>query len=140
MSRKTKTPKNASVAAVLMPATQMMESSRVKELPEPRNMKQFLGLSAQIAQDTVYCRNMKFPRGIEFFPTDPLMRTCDKYFQFAVGGPLWVDEPSDPVDIRRCIEKAKVMEVLGLRYVYISDDAELEDVLKQLKERPRGVA
>jgi hypothetical protein len=114
---------------------------------EPRDMKEFLGLSAEIAQDTVYVRNCRWPGGAEDFPHVPLMRTCNKFFAGADGGPLYIDEPVTAREADACRVKQRAMHKRGLRHVFIYRgakglDPSVEDVLSQLKGMgaERGVA
>lgn len=101
---------------------------------EPRDVNKFLGVAAQLAKSTVYCGNWKFKNAEKHFPHAPLMRTVDKYFPYANGGPLFVDQPVTEQDETACQKKAKAMKQEGQRYVYITKDMNLEDALVQMKE------
>lgn len=117
------------------------DTGKQKERPEPRNMMRFLGIAAEVAQDTTYIRNTRIPNPMKHFPNDPLKRTVDKYFRDAVGGPLYIDEPTTALDIKYCEEKAKVMRIERARYAYIAPDMDIGDVRAQLEtyESERGV-
>lgn len=99
-----------------------------------------IGLAAQVAGSTTYVRNWKIPRAREHFPFDPLMRSVDKYFQFAKGGPLFVDEPKTPADIERCKQKAKVAAKEGIRYCYVTLGMKIDEARKQIVEQAKGKA
>jgi hypothetical protein len=115
---------------------------------EPSDAREFLGLSAEIAQDTIYVRNSRWDGAREDFPHEPRLRTCGKYFAGAVGGPLYIDEPVTKRDVSDCKRKAALMRARGLRYVYIHRingmDPQPETVLAQLnapaESEQRGVA
>lgn len=134
-----KDPKNP-VAASQLKAPELTDKASMPKEQKGFDVKQYLGLSAQVAQDTTYIRNTRYPNAAKHFPVDPIMRTVDKYFRDAVGGPLYLDEPQTELDIARCKKKAEVMRIERLRYAYIAPDMELEDVLAQLEEGSRGVA
>lgn len=100
------------------------------------DVSEFLGLSAKIAKSTVYTGNRKFKNADKHFPNLPLLRTVQKFFPYAAGGPLYVDEPTDPQEERECIKKAVAMKAEGLRYVVITRDMHDRDeseVLEELK-------
>jgi hypothetical protein len=109
---------------------------------QPRDMAEYIGLAAEVAQDTVYVRNTHWDGAEKFFETEPLMKTVDKWFPYAVGGPLYVDSPTSKSEERDCIRKAEAMKKLGYRYCYIGENMDLDEVQSQLKEEaPRvGVA
>lgn len=136
--------KNPEVAAIQLKPTEIIHSQKelrtTQELPEPRDMKAYLGLSAEVAQDTIYTRNTRTPNGMVYFPTEPIMRTIDKFFIGAVGGPLYIDEPQTETDIKRCLRKVPMMKEQGHRYCYITPEMDLEEVLIQLEGDHRGVA
>lgn len=111
-----------------------------KPLPEPRDMQEFLGLAAQVAKDTDYVRNTRWQNAMVHFPVDPLMRTVEKYFKHAKGGPLFVDTPQTLKEVEDCKVKAMAMAKEGLRYCYIAPEMELEDVTAQLEEKTLGLA
>ena len=130
--------RNNSVAASQLPAQSIIlnkASTPNKELPEPRSRRSFLGMSADVAQDDHYIRNTRIPNSLKWFPVDPLLRTVDKYFPYAVGGPLYIDEPKSNAEIEQCLKKAEALKAEGARYAYIGPDMELDDVLVQLGGR-----
>lgn len=130
--------KNPLIAATQITAPQ---EGKPKEWPERKDVRELLGLSAEVAGDMFYIRNTRIPNAATHFPTDPLKRTVDKYFGDAKGGPLYIDEPVTESDIEICKEKAAAMAKEGVRYAYIAPDMELKDVLAQLEpEAERGVA
>jgi hypothetical protein len=108
-----------------------------RELPEPRDMNEYLGLSAEVAGSTTCSRNARWPEARDDFPHDPLLRTCDKHFAFAVGGALFIDEPKTRRDLESCLKKAPKLREHGHRYVYIdrtrTDEPTPDQVLAQLE-------
>ena len=135
MSRKSKNPE---ISAVQLKATSMEEKETKTVYRRERN-DEALTIAGQVAGVTVYCRNYKFRNAAEHFPHEPLMRTVDKFFQVAKGGPLYVDEPIDQQEAKLCERKAKALGKEGLRYVYITKDMTFEEAAAQL-DSTRGVA
>lgn len=91
-----------------------------------------LGVSAEVAQDTLCNRNWPWKNARSHFPLDPLMRTVDKFYPNAKGGPLYVDEPETEGDAKRYEKKRAVMKVEGLRYIVVTRDMTAVDARKQL--------
>jgi len=105
---------------------------------QSEKLKELIGVAAEVAQSTIYCRNWKFKNADKHYPHEPLMRRVEKYFPYAVGGPLYVDEPVSKLDLAQCKVKALVMKKEGLRYVFIEKDAKLSDVLMQLSKEVKA--
>lgn len=124
--------KNAAVAATQLPPQEL--TSEMPKEPKGFNVEAYLGLSAKVAKSTVYYRNKKFKNADKHFPISPLMRTTDKYFPFAEGGELYIDEPQAEHEIKDCLKKAVAMKAEKIRYAYITPDFDLEDVMEQLQE------
>lgn len=118
-------------AKVLKPAEISSEAKPTER--EPRNMEQYLGLAAQVAESTIYCGNWKFKNAEKHFPHDPLLRTVDKFFPYAKGGALFVDEPRSKRDEEHCQRKAKAIHEEGQRYVYLLSEMNLDEAMQQLE-------
>jgi len=97
-----------------------------------RDSSDAITIAGKLAGGTLYCRNFKFRNAAQHFPIEPLMRTVDKFFQFAPGGALYVDEPKDKRGVENCQRKAEVMRKEGLRYVYITKEMTLREAQEQL--------
>lgn len=80
---------------------------------------QFLSLAEKIANDQLYYRNYYYPGGRESFPEHKQLQCVDKYFPYAEGGPLFIDEVSRTDDVKMIEAKEKRMQTLGHRYVAI---------------------
>jgi hypothetical protein len=127
------TKKNASIAA-----TQIKGSEIVVEKGKEQkqfDQRKYLGIAAEVAQDTVYMSNTRWDNAEKHFPVDPLLRTTDKYFPYAAGGALYIDQPSTAGEVRECKRKAEAMRKEGLRYCYVPPfldvtDGEYEDALQ----------
>jgi hypothetical protein len=135
--------KNPMITASQLPPTDTVDHKEVRQrdLPEPKDPRIAAGLAGEIAQDFFYVRNSRIPNAVKHFPVDPLKRTVDKYFERAAGGPLYIDEPVTESEIKICQEKAKIMELERARYAYITQEMELDDVLRQFEKEPDiGVA
>lgn len=137
MPRWPQKPKNQDLGVAVLPSTK-------PTLIKPKELKgydaaAFLGLAAKLAQDTQYTGNWRIPNALKHFPTDPILRTVEKYFPYAVGGPIYIDEPTDDVELEQCQKKAIALHEEGMRYFIITremHDMEEHDALEQL----RGVA
>lgn len=127
--------KNAQVHATQIKATTLTESAP-KEL-KGHDAEAYLGLAAKVAKSTVYYRYKRIPNAEKHFPLRPLLRSVEKYFPYAEGGPLWLDEPTDEQELRECGEKAAAMKAEGLRYIIIPrglNDIDVNDALSKIKE------
>lgn len=133
MAKKRNTDTNMVAASQLSPTSHFQAEDHDEPTGKLFDRAEYLGLSAQVAQDTNCTRNTRLPNGSEYFPVHPAKRTIDKYFQFAKGGPLYIDEPITKGDEAVCLEKAVIMKKMGLRYCYIGSEMELGDVLAQLE-------
>ncbi len=113
-----------------------LDKNEAKKLnPRPEDMRPSehkIGLAAQVADSTTYCRNWKFKNSDKHFPHEPLMRRVDKYFSYAKGGPLMVDEPTNKLEIAECTRKAVALRKEGHRYCFITKDMTLAEALAQL--------
>lgn len=136
--------KNDQIAATQIAAGDIVDKS---DMPaperEPVDAREFLGLAAEIARDTIHIRNSRWPGAAEDFPHEPALRTCGKFFRDAEGGPLYMDEPVTKGEVEHCKRKADKLRARGLRYVYIHRingiDPSIDSVLEQLGDL-RGVA
>lgn len=126
----------------LIAATQITGSEitieKTKEL-KGYNAEAYLGLAAKIAKSTVYYGNKKFKNADKYFPVNPLLRTVQKFFPYAEGGALYVDEPTDPQEERECGLKAAAIKKEGLRYIVITRDMHDMEETEALAEL-RGAA
>jgi hypothetical protein len=92
----------------------------------------------KLAGDRICVMNWKFPDADETFPNHPWLRCIRKYFRDAIGGPLAIDEPQLPHEVKRCEERAAVIHKIakkhGFRYVMIHPDkTEADDILELQK-------
>lgn len=95
--------------------------------------KSYLGMAFQIAESEVYCGNWKFKNADKHFPYNPLLRTVDRYFPYAKGGPLFLDLVQTKNEEQGCKLKAAAMKYEGQRYVYITAEMTLQDAIDQLE-------
>lgn len=101
------------------------QSVRFREV-EPRSMAE------KIAKDKLYYRNYYYPGGKGAFPEFPVLQTVDKFFPYAEGGPLFVDEVSRTTDTKLIEKKTEVMRSLGHRYVAIMPGMSELDIRERL--------
>lgn len=104
---------------------------RVAQLETERQYVQPL---ERITRGTVVIRNVKFPGADAAYPDvlDALFRFVSSYYPYAVGGPLYVDEPKNEKEVHRAYERQKVMKKLNHRYVIVEKDTCYEDLMDQL--------
>lgn len=82
-------------------------------------------LAARLAGDTIGAmRNFRIRDAEKHFPHQPMMRTVEKYYPYAKGGPLLVDEPNTEREVTACQEKAKILKSLGYRYLILQSDVD----------------
>lgn len=81
--------------------------------------KTFQSLAETVAQDAFFYANYYYEGGREIFENEPKLQTVDKYFPWAEGGPLFIDEPELPYQLDMCNKKSEVMKRLGHRYLIL---------------------
>lgn len=126
-----KNPKMA--VSVVAPKELVGSKAEATRLNPAKTPEERLGMAAKVAESSIYTRNWKFKNADQHYPHHPVMRRVEKHFPYAVGGPLFLDEPTADLEIQECKQKALVMAQEGLRYCYITRDMTLEEVRKQLK-------
>lgn len=96
----------------------------------------FEGLAEQLANSREVELRYAYDGGEKHFDveSDPYLLIVDKYFPYAEGGPLLVDEPVQPHHRERCERKRPVLEALGLCYVVITPETTEEDAFMELDE------
>jgi len=92
-------------------------SAKVKAIV--KKARSFDGIAETIAQDKFFQRNHIWPGSKQAFPFQPKMQTVDKYFPYAEGGPLFIDEPTRKEDLKEFSPKIEAMKKLGHRYLLI---------------------
>lgn len=95
------------------------EERKVDLLMRIQARKEFRSLAEKIAGDSLFYRNYYYPGGREFFANDQGLLTVEKYFPYAEGGPLYVDEPMMPYQEEECAKKTVAFKTLKLRYLVI---------------------
>ena len=105
---------------------QMAERYPDKDTPEHERLiakvdarHRALAIADQIAESAVWFRNWKYPGADKLYPLDPYMRFVDKYYPYAKGGPLLVDEPATELEYRKSLEKQVVLKRAGFRHIVI---------------------
>lgn len=116
--------KNESIAVRVVAAQEFIETKPKEGVPY--DVWAHLGASGEVAKSPVYYRNKKFKNAEKHFPHDPLMRTVDKYFPFAEGGELYIDEPETDEEIQALSKKASAIKSEGLRYIIIKRGEDYE--------------
>lgn len=99
----------------------------------------YTDLASQAADSRLSCRNWKFNNADAHFPYDVDLRRVDRYFPYASGGPLLIDEPMTEKEEKNCEKKRKAIDKEGQRYAIITRDMELNEVLEQIKDIKREV-
>jgi hypothetical protein len=107
-----------------------------RALQHYENKKQLLYPLEKIAQDTLVIRNVKYPGADEDYPLEQhaLFRFVSKLYPNAVGGPLYVDEPRNDVEVHRAYERHERMKLKKIRHVVVERDTSYEHLLEQLGE------
>lgn len=99
-----------------------------RALARAAERQQFVTIAERIAKDSMHYKHYKWPGADREFPEsiDAPMRFVSKYFPYAEGGPLYVDEPKTALEARRCAEKAELFKKWKMRYVIINDNYVIE--------------
>lgn len=90
-------------------------------------------LAEKVAGNKTGCQsNYKIPQAEKHFPVDINSRFVDKYYPYAVGGPLYVDEPTTEYKMIKAYEKQKILRKMGLRSLVIESYGKNDMALKDL--------
>lgn len=105
-----------------------------KETPAPKTFteKRKLTTATKIAESEIYMRNYQWQGAREDFPHEPTLRCVDKYYPYAVGGPLLVDEPNHPREIEASKRKAEILKKRGYRFLYLTREMSEQDAYQIL--------
>lgn len=101
--------------------------------------KHFSSMSDRLAEDTLFYRNHKWAGADKYFPNKDqhIMRIVSKFYPYARGGELLIDEPNNEAEMIFAYEKQKFFKQnkLGFRHVVIEpNDTKLDLLLEQLGE------
>jgi len=100
---------------------------RIKAAAE--RSREFRSLAEHLAQSKLYYVNHIWPGAKEAFPFHPDLRMVDRYFPYAEGGPLFIDEPQRSDNLEEYKPKVEAMKKLGHRYLLLKPGmTELEAV------------
>lgn len=89
-------------------------------------------VAEQIAEEKFHHINFMWPGGQKAFPFNSKMWTVSRYFPYAKGGPLFVDEPRRVDEVKELELKREAMKQLGNRYVVITEGMSYVDALEQM--------
>lgn len=104
---------------------------RREAIIERKNKSKSVG--DMVAGDSFYYLNWYYPGGREAWPQHNNLRTVLKYYPFAEGGPLLVDEPRFHFEFEACEMKKKVLAELGYRYLVVRPKMTVEEAIEELK-------
>ena len=130
-------------SVTLAPKNMIQTQTDVKEIVQERRLEnlarknnpEYQSKADRLAESTIYHRNWKWPNADDYYPLRPGMRLVDKYYPYARGGPLLVDEPEDIELIEACYYKQKILQKLGHRYVVLDKNTDIMNALEQLGEK-----
>jgi hypothetical protein len=88
----------------------------------------FATMAERVAKHHLYYLNHKIPDAEKHFPVDIYSRFVSKYFPYAEGGPLYVDEPRNDDEMFKAYEKQKVLKKMGLRSIVIMRAEKFKDL------------
>lgn len=124
---------------------------RVKRLQEPyqvpsendlklnktKPITHYTTTAEQVAKSKLYVRNWYVPEIKNLSPYKWSDRWCrvDKYFPYAEGGPLLVDEPDGEIDLELCLNKQKKMREWSYRYIVVDQNTKFFEAMQQLEEK-----
>ena len=91
-------------------------------------------LSDKVACSEHVCKYWYYPGGRDAFPFQTDAWYVEKYYPYAEGGPLCVDEPMDIEEIELCKKKARHLAECGFRYVWLTKEMTVDEAIAQLRE------
>lgn len=97
-----------------------------------KKSRELLTVAEKIAQDKFCQRNHRWPGGQQAFPFNSKMHYVDKFYPYAEGGPLFVDEPTRKDDLEQFKLKEEAMKELGHRYLLLKPGMTEVDALEAL--------
>ena len=99
--------------------------------------REFNTFAERIAQHKLFYKNHIWQGAREAFPFHPALRMVDRYFPYAEGGPLYIDEPSRVDDLKQYEPKIDAMKKLGHRYLLLKPgmtELEVTEALAEMAE------
>ena len=127
---RTKTIKAKPITDVVIPEVKASSNNVLKEIQVRR--KELASLAERVANDNFFYVNYYFEGGKSFFPQEPDLQKVKRFFPYAEGGPLFVDEPMLEAEEKACELKKEAMKKLGHRYLVIKRTMNLLNCLEEL--------
>lgn len=98
-----------------------------------QNKTKIGGRADLLAGDSLFLMKWEYKDAMKHFPSDPYMRYVDRYYPYANGGPLLVDEPSLAHQEERSERKRKILKDLGYRFIVLKPSMTEVDELMELE-------
>lgn len=86
----------------------------------------------KLANDKFHYRNYQYSGGQSKFPHAPDMWVVDKFYPYAEGGPLAIDEANHLQDTNTLMLKKQILQESGIRYLCITYGMSELEVMEQL--------
>lgn len=102
----------------------------MREVVRPKIKPQTL--ADKIANDTYHQRNYHIQESQNKFPEARELWYVDRFYPYAEGGPLAVDEANDLDDVNTLMLKKPILAEKGIRYICIKNGMSENEVLEQL--------
>jgi len=80
-------------------------------------------------------KNYAYPDADKLFPNQPAFWTCDRYYPLTrkeIGGPVYMDQPQYADDLALCEKKAVHLKNLGVKYIILTKETDLQTAMEQL--------
>lgn len=90
-------------------------------------------LAEKIAQSGLYKKGHFVPILKEAFPSNNVMWHIDRFFPYAEGGPIFIDEPTREPDILESKLKQKLLRQNGFRVVVLTPGITFDEAMLQLQ-------
>ncbi len=87
-----------------------------------------------ITHDTCF-KNYAYPQAQKLFPYQPQYWSVDRYYPLTkkeIGGPVYLDQPMYEDDVKICEIKAKHLKKLGVKYIILKKETDLQSAMEQL--------
>lgn len=104
----------------------------LREVTQPKIKA--LTLADKIANDTFHYRNYMYDGGSSKFPNEKNMQYVDRFYPYASGGPLAIDEANPMDDVNTLMLKKTVLAESNIRYLCIAHGMTENEVMEQLVE------
>lgn len=133
--------KKTTKTARVIPTTETYEEPKKKEkhtlisVERADGPTELTSIPHIIADSKIFYRNARIPGSDEAFPYEPKLRTVDRFYPYAKGGALCVDEcwVDGTAEVAR--RKTALIKKAGWKHLILVRELQLDDAMRQIMEQ-----